>query len=237
MTVPDSMVDTDARQPAHLFVSTSLDTWATNQPEMFTRDFQLNDTCYRRLDPEYYAWLRAKMTAARKAAQSGQLPIDTFNALRARFNATQSWAVERFGEPRLREAVRVLNARAYAPPVAEPPTTGVPAHGSACQDARDRSSSPDVSPDAIALVDAIREKALALGWNHDRLYRVPAIRRPGIPVSGGLVCYLREDWRIGEVTRQSIEILGPPPLEVRQCFYNPDVDQPWMKKVGTSQDF
>ncbi len=231
MTAPGAMAETDARPLAHLFVSTSLDTWATNQPEMFARDFQIDDTCYRRLDPEYFAWLRTKMTAARMAAQSGQLPIDTFNTLRSRFNAIQSWAVEHFGERRLREAVRVLNSRAYASPVAEPEITGVWAHGSACQDARDRSNSRDVSPDATALVDAIREKALAFGWNHDRLYRVPETRGSGIAVGGGLVCYLREGWRIGEVTQQSIEIIGPPPLDVRQRFYNPDVDQPWIIRL------
>ena len=46
----------------------------------------------------------------------------------------------------------------------------------------------------------------------------------------GLVCFLEDDQRIGEVTRQSIEIIGPPPKENRLRFYNPDVDQPWLKK-------
>lgn len=230
-----AMVDADALLPAHLFVSTSLDTWATNQPEMFNRDFQINDTCYRRLDPEYFAWLRARMTAARKAAQSGQLPVNAFNVLRSRFNAIQSWAVEHFGESRLREAMRILNTRVYSPPVAEPPITEVPAHGLVCQDARDGSRLRDVSPAATVLVDAIREQALALGWNIDRLYRVPESRRSGIAVNGRLVCHLREGWRIGRVTQQSIEIIGPPPLEVRQRFYNPDVDQPWIRKTDAPQ--
>ncbi len=236
MTDANAMVDTSVLRLAHLFVSTSLDTWTTDQPEVFARDVQINDTHYRRLDPEYFAWLRAKMTAARTAAQSGRLPVDAFNALRSRFNAVQSCAVEHFGEPRLREAVRVLSVRLYAPPMAEP-TVNVPARGSACQDARDRSTSCDVSPDAAAQVDAIRDKALALGWNHDRLYRVPDTRRSGIVVSGGLICYLRDGWKIGEVTRQSIETIGPPPLAVRQRFYNPDVDQPWIRKVGRPQEF
>jgi hypothetical protein len=33
--------------------------------------------------------------------------------------------------------------------------------------------------------------------------------------------------RICEVTRQSTEVIGPPPLEVRSRFYNPNVEQPW----------
>jgi hypothetical protein len=231
MTEPDAMVSTDALRAAHLFVSTSLDTWATNRPEMFARDFQINDVCYRRLDPEYFAWLRAKMTAAQKAAQSGQVPIDAFNALRSRFNAIQSWAVAHFGESSLREAVGVLNARVYALPVLEPSITGALAPGSSGQDVRERRTPHEVSPDATVIVDKIREKALALGWNRDRLYRVPENCHSGLSVSSGLLCYLREGWRIGEVTRQSIETIGPPPLEVRQRFYNPDVDQPWVIRL------
>lgn len=236
MTDANAMADTDVLRLAQLFVSTSLDTWTTDQPEVFARDVQINDTAYRRLDPEYFAWLRSKMSAARTAAQSGGLPIDAFNALRSRFNAVQTCAVEHFGEPRLRDAVLVLNVRLYTPPMAEPTAT-LPVRGLACQDAGDGSASCDVSPDAAAQVDAIREKALALGWTHDRLYRVPETQRSGSAVRGGLVCYLRDGWRIGEVTRQSIETIGPPPLAVRQCFYNPDVDQPWIRKVSRPQEF
>lgn len=35
-----------------------------------------------------------------------------------------------------------------------------------------------------------------------------------------------------EVTRQSIELIGPPPSETRTRFYNPDVEQPWVKPVS-----
>ena len=51
----------DGDSPSCLFVSTSLATWTTANPEQFARDFQINDTVYRRLDPEYYAWLRSRM--------------------------------------------------------------------------------------------------------------------------------------------------------------------------------
>ena len=59
--------------PGCLFVSTSLATWTTANPEQFARDFQINDTVYRRLDPEYYAWLRSRMAVAKKAATAGHL--------------------------------------------------------------------------------------------------------------------------------------------------------------------
>ena len=43
------------------------------------------------------------------------------------------------------------------------------------------------------------------------------------------MCFLDERKRIGEVTRQSIEIVGPSAKEYRSRFFNPDVDQPWIK--------
>ena len=61
----------DDKSRGHLFASTSLATWSTPSPEQFARDFQINNTVYRRLDPEYYAWLRARMVVAKKAAVTG----------------------------------------------------------------------------------------------------------------------------------------------------------------------
>ena len=49
--------------------------------------------------------------------------------------------------------------------------------------------------------------------------------------SADSICYLKPGDRIGEVTLQSIEIIHPLPSEVRHRFYNPDVDQPWIRRV------
>ena len=94
-------------------------TWTTANPEQFARDFQINDTVYRRLDPEYYAWLRSRMVAAKKAATAGHLDAAAFEDLRVRFNAVHEWAVEHFGEDELLAAVRTVRAGDYKPPVAE----------------------------------------------------------------------------------------------------------------------
>ena len=67
--------------PGCLFVSTSLATWTTASPEQFARDFQINDTVYRRLDPEYYAWLRHKLTLAEKALEAGKIDYEAFDTL------------------------------------------------------------------------------------------------------------------------------------------------------------
>lgn len=213
----------------HMFVSTALELWWTDRPEAFARDFQVNDTIYRRLDPDYFAWLRAKMIAAKEAAIAGRIPLAAFDGLRLRFNAVQEWAIGRFGEPALLDAVRRTPSD-YRPPVPEP----WPANSHTPQPEQRR---PDGgNPHAVAMVDAIREQALSLGWSHDALYRAPENRRGAFLLGGGLVCHLRDGWRIGEVTRQSIEIIGPPPLDVHQRFYNPDVEQPWIRRIKTAPE-
>ena len=86
---------------------------------------------------------------------------------------------------------------------------------------------------AVAKVDAIREEAMAKGWSEARLYQNQGRFRFPCGEDYGLVCFVDGDQEIGEVTERSIEIIHGPksgrPSTLR--FYNPDVPQPWMKKV------
>jgi hypothetical protein len=210
-----------------LFVSTSLATWTTANPEQFARDCQINDTVYRRLDPEYYVWLRSRMVIAKKAATSGPLPPAAFEDLRVRFNAVHEWAVEHFGEAQLVAAAGAFRSGYYEPPVAE--DEGPPAPVPHVR----KTAADTISPGAIALVDAISEQALSLGWKRERLYGVGG---NGIfDPRRGLVCFLKPGDHIGEVALQSIEIIGPPPNGARQRFYNPDVDQPWIIRLDRKE--
>jgi hypothetical protein len=228
MSAHPAVVPVTAPAGSHLFVSTALDTWTTDEPERFARDFQINDTCYRRIDPEYYAWLRSRMLLAKSAASASQISLDAFDNLRHRFNAVHAWAVNRFGEPALIAAVRGLDVRQYIPPVPEPER---PRHAvaPACPDR----NAVVVSPDCVALVDGIRERALALGWTNDSLYRTGGSLRFPLGSEYGLICYLKPGDRIGEVTTHSIEIILR--NNVRQRFYNPNVDQPWITRVGAEK--
>jgi hypothetical protein len=140
--------------PGCLFVSTSLATWATANPEQFARDFQINDTVYRRLDPDYYAWLRSRMAVAKRAATAGHLPPTAFEDLRVRFNIVHEWAVKHFGEDELPAAVRTFRLDKYKPPVAEDEGRHVPVP------AARKSAADDILPEAIALVDSISKQAL-----------------------------------------------------------------------------
>lgn len=208
--------------PGCLFVSTSLATWTTANPEQFARDFQINDTVYRRLDPEYYIWLRSRMIVAKRAATTGHLDAAAFEDLRVRFNAVHDWAVEHFGEAQLVAVARAFRSGDYMPPVAEEegPHEPVPRVR--------KSAAGPISPEAMALVDAISERALSLGWKGERLYGVG--NNGFFDPRRGLVCFLKPGDRIGEVTLQSIEIIGPSPDGVRLSFFNPDVDQPWIRR-------
>jgi hypothetical protein len=85
-----------------------------------------------------------------------------------------------------------------------------------------------VPPAAVAKVDTIRDQALALGWAEARLYQNRGQFRFPCGDDYGLVCFIGEAHRIGELTTQYIEIIGPSPLENCLRFYNPDVAQPWI---------
>ena len=214
--------------PDCLFVSTSLATWTTANPEQFARDFQINDTVYRRIDPEYYAWLRSRMAVAKKAATAGHLPPDAFEDLRVRFNAVHEWAVKYFGEAQLLAAVRTFSSCEYKPPLPEEfdrtkPVEPVSARTNPESERRAR---------ARGLVDEIRDQALALGWTMESLYFCDGYERRPIAARYGVACYIGGEHRIGEVTRQSIEIIGPSPMETRSRFYNPDVEQPWIVRIN-----
>jgi hypothetical protein len=216
-------------QSEAIWVSTDLKVWRPRDPSFIARDCQIDDRCYRRLDPAYFAWLKLRMHAVKAAADSGRVSAEVFNEIRQSFNEMQSLAVVMFGEAGLLEAVRTIDLDAYRPPLPdadEPPNTAAPVNPRPNPDAKRISR-------ARELVDAIRDQALALGWTMESLYFSEGFERRPFAARYGLVCYIGAEDRLGEVTRQSIELIGPPPVETRSRFYNPDVEQPWLR-CGTS---
>ena len=193
--------DSGKRETA-LYAATNLKSWETDEPHRFARDVGIARTCFRRLDPDHYAWLRHKMDLAKKAASSGRLSAQAFDTLRTRFNVIHAWAMEHLGDEDLRSAVCSLDPKAYAPPRidrldrrqnAAPP---VP-----------KASSPATRPylyprdgdwrftqrvrtSAVPKVDAIRDQALSLGWREARLYQNRGRFRFPCGEDYGLVCFL-----------------------------------------------
>ncbi len=239
----DAPATESSKRETALYASTNLTFFETKRPQDYGRDYVgVFGTCFRRLDPDYYAWLRHKMDLARKATQSGRSAAPAFDKLRARFNAVHAWAIDHLGEKVLRSAVQSFNLKTYVPPMLFPPEDQP-----AAARTEPKGTSPDTRPylfpkdgdwrftqrvrtSAVPKVDAIRDQALSLGWSEARLYQNRGRFRFPCGEDYGLVCFLDENKRVGEVTRQSIEIVGPPPNENRLRFFNPEVDQPWMKK-------
>lgn len=213
------------------WVSTDLKTWCPRDPGRIASDVQINDRCYRRLDPAYFAWLRTRMHEVKAAFDAGRVQALAFEELRQRFNGIQTCAVELFGEEALLEAVRMLDPRRYRPPMPD-------------EFERPRAVDPgSVRPDlaferlarAKSLVDVIRDQALSLGWTEESLYFCEGYERRPYAAGYGLACYISDADKIGEVTRGSIEIIGPPPREVRARFYNQAVEQPWIRRAGQNK--
>ncbi len=227
-----------------LYAATNLESWETDIAYGYARDVRIDGVCFRRLDPDYYAWLRHKMDLAKKAADSGRITPEAFDELRDRFNVIHFWAIDYLGEEALRQAVQSLDPKSYSPPQVKP-ADGLPSKAPLAPKrpapaAPRHLFPPDghwnftqrVRPSALTKVDAIRDQAHSLGWTEARLYQNRG--RYSFPCGQdyGLVCFLDDQRQIGEITRESIEIIGPPPQENRLRFYNPDVEQPWLKKVA-----
>ena len=103
-----------------LLVSTTLDAWECPDPQHYAADVTLNEIPYRKLDPDYYAWLRHRMTQVKGRADKGIIPQAMFAILRDKFNGIRQWAVQHLGEPALRQAVSELESKRYTPPRPHP---------------------------------------------------------------------------------------------------------------------
>ena len=212
---------TAPRDDAALFVATNL-VHFENERRLSNADLAIDGVCYRRLDPEYYAWLRTKMARARIAFEMGDLSEETFHRLHDAFNAIHDWAIEHFGEATLQRAFRWFKPRQYLPPTLD----GVDA--AAIQVVQGHLYPPDgnwrfvcpVSRQAIAKVDAIRDQALSAGWTEARLYQNRGRLR--FPCGGdyGLVCFVHGKEQLGQTTPNIIEILGNKPAGYCLQFRN-----------------
>jgi hypothetical protein len=212
-----------------LFVSPDLTYFETASPGSYADDVTVSGVPHRRLDAAYYAWLRHKMDLARRAVAARRLSAATFEGLRERFNVLHALAVGRLGAPALAAAVKSFDPRRYEPPrpdddlggarvrAARPPAGP---SGHAFPASGDWRFTEPVDADAIAKVDAVRDAAIALGWTEAGLYGNRGHLRFPYARGYGLVCFLDGDAAIGEVTRESIEIVRQRGARTR--FRNPD---------------
>lgn len=103
------------------------------------------------------------------------------------------------------------------------------------------SGSKTVPAEAVARVDAIRDKAMALGWTEEGLYGNSGKHPFPYGDGHGVVRFLKMNREIGEVTAEAIEIVEThhrPDGTVTHTslrHYNPHVRQPWRTISGQTQ--
>lgn len=212
----------DVRDSSILYVATNLATVERTGKTDAPADILIDRVRYCQLDPEYYAWLRHRMSLAKQAANTGRLNTTAFAELRRRFAWIHDWAVRHLGETQLRAAVAAFESDGYQPPGTKPKPVVEPTSGHTWPtDGNWRFTRP-VPQSSVDKVDAIREQALALGWTEAVLYQNRG--RFGFPCGQhyGLVCFVDDDRQLGE-------IIGPAPRRSVLRFYNKKVKQPWMR--------
>ena len=211
------------------FASTSLDLRHTDKPDDYPRDIFIEDVCYRKVDPFYFAWLRRRMGMAKRAFALGRLPKAKWDELRGRFNRLQEWAIEHYGKEILQAAIREFDPASYAPPINRQPEIFLfPKTG-------DWKFTEPVTPASVRKVDAIRDAAHTKGWSDERLYQNRGRFRFPLGQDYGLVCFVGPDDELGEIIETHIEIIhvcGSRKNSLR--FANSDVFPPRIKKPDTA---
>jgi len=226
-------------EPSHsaVFVSTGLDIREIQAASYRTQDIEIEGALFRRLTPEYFAWLHSRMVTVQAAHKAGKLLGEGWNTLRQRFNALQELAIREFGKESLLEVLRSFSPKSYSPPVLRP----IPKRQSSDIPGKDWMYPGDstlkftypVTAHALSRIDAIRDEAIVKKWSEARLYQNQG--RYQFPYGGdyGVVCYVNGDYEIGEITERFIEIVhGTNSCHTKSLkYYNPGVSQPWMEII------
>jgi len=106
-------------RPAALYVATTLEFWVAKDGHHYAPDVGIYGVAYRRLDPEYFAWLASRMTLAQRAAKTGKMSGAQLGDLSRKFAAIERWAKTHFLKQELDQAARALDTKTYAPPSIE----------------------------------------------------------------------------------------------------------------------
>ena len=237
--VPDSR---SSQWETALYAATNLESWETDEPHHYARDVHVAGTCFagsiRTTTPgSGTRWSLPRRLRARDVSPPGRSRRCAPGSTSFMPGPWRTWEKRRSVLPSGCSIPRPMRRRGSIRSMVNRPTRLLHRR------VRPRPSRPylfpedgewvftqPVWPSAVPKIDAIRDQARSLGWREAQLYQNRGrFRFPCGP--NGLVCYLEDDKRIGAVTRQSIEIVGPPPQKNRLRFYNPNADHPpWLKK-------
>lgn len=114
----ENHISEQSSEQTSLYVSTALDSFiADDDPgTIAARDITYRGARYRRLDADYYAWLKSRFDRAARAAAAGQLDAQTYQAARDKFKIIYEWATAHFGAEEISRAARQLIGTNYDPP-------------------------------------------------------------------------------------------------------------------------
>lgn len=222
---------------AATFVSTSMCVVTRGEIHALDEIVYDNGVAHYRLTPLFWAYLRHAFDNATRACEAGKLDGSTYSELLDRISCVYNLALAQFGEDAVKDAERTFTSAKWrrhcerlvqgAKPIENEyePDTPSASTGAYRYPADATGAYHPVSKTALALVDAIRDQALAAGWTLTQLYRNVGIAHR----DWGLVCYIGSEDRIGTITRQSIEIVHRSTAGTRSLhFYNHEVEQPWL---------
>jgi len=209
----------------NMYVATNLSYFVTDHGDLLARDVIFEGVTYRQLDTEFYTWLRYKMGQVKKLNDHSRVSDEDYNEIKDEYSRIRSFAKDHFGANRLITAWKIFDPENYIPPgfdeefldesASNPPSPYlIPEDGSF-------PFTHPVAPEDISKVDTIKDEAQALGWMDMQLYQNRG--RFAFPCGQdyGLVCFLAGEKRIGEVTKDYIEILSSKARGIKYRFFNP----------------
>lgn len=192
-------------------------------------DISFQGMIFRRLSLGYFAWLRTRIIKAQDAHKAGRLSSEQWDNLKTKFRRIHTHGLEQFSEENLKQAIQSFSPANYQPPIDAPERTNdwlYPVERGCWK------YSHSITSKALAMVDAIKQEAMSIGWTEPNLYQNRGQYKFPLGQGYGLVCHLDGERSIGKVTENSIEIIshGKNGQQTTMRFYNPDADQPWLKK-------
>lgn len=195
-----------------LYAATNLRSFVT-EAKYLARDVEVDHICYRQLDPEYFAWLDAKLAQVHRQAALNTIETEAYLHAISLFDRIRHWAFSHFKHSDLKKQKQWMTSkrvRYYAVPKALPflwPVASTPR----------THFNRHVTTQILQKVEGIKAKAISLGWSDQELFSTQS--NIGFPLgSYGLVCFLREKDRIGAVSSEGIEILGSAPRNAKWIF-------------------
>ena len=181
-----------------LFVATDL-TKLSGHYQTF--EVTVGGKVYRRIDPEYYAWLRSKIELAKKKV-AGR----TYQVLRSRFLEIHKQAVNQFGVDTLKVATQNFDTRKYNPP-GKQTSQYIENYEFPTGDHPEFKFTQKVRHHALNEVDRIKATALNAGWTEAELYQNRGRFRFPCGQDYGIVCSIDPGQRLGQITPEKIELI------------------------------